>query len=156
MKSALIIFNGLKFPYYVVEYALAQIKQQNASLHNLFLKATKEISENYGFPSDLQVAEEITNREDAQKDDMNIINDHIKLVTDMARSEGVACTNKMITDCSLHEVLKLLNSFDSVYIDAGFDSESTSMLANNKFKLSELIARATVPVIVVAEDRSVS
>ena len=155
MKSALIIFNGLKFPYYLVEYALVQTKQQNATLHTLFLKAKKEISENYGFPSDLQVAQEITDREDAQKDDMSIINDHIKLVADMAKSVGVACTNKLITSCSLHDVLKLMNSFDNVYIDAAFDSESTSMLGNNKFKLSELIARAAVPVTVVAEDGSV-
>ncbi len=151
MKAALVIFNGIKFPYYLIEYALTEAKQQQASVHALFLKAKKEVSEGYGFPSDFNQAENVTDINDALEDDIRIINHHMKLATDMAQSEGVACTNELITECSLEDILKITETFDIVYIDGAYDDENTSMLSNNRFKLADLMKRASSPVKLVYE-----
>lgn len=152
MNSALVIFNGIKFPYYLMEYSLAQAKQQELQLHALFLKARKEISEGYGFPSDLKATEEKINIEDGENDDLRIINHHMKLAIDMAGSENVNCTTELITDCSLEDITKLIKNFDEVYVDTAYDDENTSMLGNTKFKLTDLIEQAPSKIKQVPED----
>ncbi len=152
MNSALVIFNGIKFPFYLMEYSLARAKQQESSLHALFLKAGKEISEGYGFPSDLKATEEKIDIEDGEKDDLRIINHHIKLAMDMASSENVICTTELITDCSLEKISVIIKNFNEIYVDTAYDDENTSMLGNTTFKLTDLIEQAPSKIKQVPED----
>ncbi len=154
MKSALIIFNGIKFPYNLMEFVLAHVKQEQIPLHVLFLKAQKGVSEGYGFPSDINQTEEIDGIKNAQKEDISLINHHMKLAVDMAAFEGITCTTQLITDCSLKEILKIIDNHDEVYVDAAFDDDNTSMLNSNKFSLKDLIAQASSPIKVVSKDDS--
>jgi hypothetical protein len=152
MNSALVIFNGIKFPYYLMEYSLARAKQQESSLHVLFLKAGKEITEGYGFPSDLKATEKKTAIEESEDDDLRIINHHMKLAIDMAASENVNCTTELITDCSLEKISTLIKNYDEIYVDSAYDDENTSMLGNNKFTLTNLIEQAPSKIKQVSED----
>lgn len=51
MESVLVIFNGIKFPYYLMEYSIAQAKGHLASLHALFVTAKEEKEEGIYFPA---------------------------------------------------------------------------------------------------------
>ncbi|MEO5998375.1 MAG: hypothetical protein ABIN89_16595 [Chitinophagaceae bacterium] len=155
MKSALVIFNGIKFPYYLMEYALAQAKENKAAMHLVFLRARKENSESYGFPSDLEATEEKSAVEDDEKYNREIIIHHMKLANDMVASEGITCKTELQTDCSIEEISHLMKNFDVVYIDADYDNENTSLLGNEKFSLSELIEEAPSKIKLVSEDGTV-
>lgn len=155
MKSALVIFNGIKFPYYLMEYALAQVKEHEAEVHVIFLRAREENSESYGFPSDMKATEEKTAVEDDEKYNRDIIIQHMNLANDMAASEGITCKTELLIDCSIGEISILMKNFDVVYIDADYDNENTSLLGNEKFSLSELIEEAPSKVKLVSEEGTV-
>jgi len=153
MKAILVIFNGIRFPYYLIEHAIAQAKEHTASLHALFLKAKEESGEGYGFPSDLDQAVSLTDAEDAGRDDKTIIRHHVKLAADMASTENVSFTSEVLTDSSLQETLKIVNGFGMVFLDAAYDDDSPSMLTNDRFTLKDLVEKASVPVKTISENR---
>lgn len=152
MKSVLVIFNGIKFPYYLMEYSIAQAKGHSASLHVLFVIAKEEKDKGYGFPSDLSQTETLTNSEDALQDDRKIIRHNIKLATSMAAEENIPCTTKILSGSSLAETLTVINKFDLVCLDSDYDDDTTSMLTNNRFTLNELMKQATSPVKLISDE----
>lgn len=154
MKSVLVIFNGIKFPYYLMDYAIAQAKYHHASVHALFLKAGKESSEGYGFPSDMAQAETLTNSEDALQDDEKIISKQMHLAEGMGEMENVTCTTEMMTDCSLKDMLELVKNHDLICLDVTFDDETPAMLTSNRFTSRELISQTSSPVKMVEEGKT--
>lgn len=152
MKSVLVIFNGIKFPYYLIEYSIAQAKAHAALLHVLFVIAKEEKDKGYGFPSDLSQTETLADSEDALKDDLKIIRHNMKLAADMAAEENIPCTTEILTGSSLEETLIVVNKFDLVCLDSEYDDDSDSMLTNNRFKLNDLVKQVTAPVKLVADD----
>jgi hypothetical protein len=152
MQSVLVIFNGIKFPYYLMEHAVSQAKAHSASLHAIFLRAKEETDEGYGFPSDLDQAVTLTDAENAESDDNRIIGDHMKLAAKIAETEGVTFTMALLTDSSLSEVLHIVNGFDLVFLDAAYDDDSTSMLTNKRFTAEHLVDQASVPVQLISKE----
>lgn len=151
MKSVLVIFNGIKFPYYLLEYALAQAKEQGSTLHALFLKAASETEEGYGFPNDLDQAETLTDAGDAQKDDEKIIGHQVKLTQDMAAGENVPCKTELRTDSTLEEILEVAKTADLLCLDAAYD-DSSFLLNNTRIDFTALKNQASCPVKLVSED----
>lgn len=154
MKSVLVIFNGIKFPYYLIEYGIAQAKYHHASVHALFLKAGKESSEGYGFPSDMAQAETLTSSEDALQDDKKIISKQMRLAKGMAEMENVSCTTELITDCSLKEMLEVVKNYDLICLDVAFDDQTPALLTSNRFTARELIGQTASPVKLVEEGKT--
>lgn len=152
MKSVLVIFNGIKFPYYLMEYSIAQAKAHAASLHVLFVTAKDEKEEGYAFPSDLSQTETLTDSEDALKDDIKIIRRNMKLAADMTAGENIPYTTDILPGSSLEETLTVVNKFDLVCLDSDYDDDTDSMLTNNRFTLKDLMKLATAPVKLVADD----
>lgn len=151
MKTVLVIFNGIKFPYYLLEFALAQAKERGASLHALFLKAARETEEGYGFPNDLDQAETLTDAEDAKEDDEKIIRQQMKLTQDTASVENINCKTELRTNSRLAEILQLVKNVDLLCLDAASD-DSPFLLNDDRIDFNELINQATCPVQVVSED----
>ncbi|MEJ7769759.1 MAG: hypothetical protein WKF89_18210 [Chitinophagaceae bacterium] len=151
MKSILVIFNGIKFPFHLMEYALKQAKSQSASLHALFLKGKEETSTGYGFPSDLGQAENVTDSEDAREDDEKIIRHHMKLSEDMAITESIPFTSAILANSSLTETTHLMKPFHMVLLDAAYDVETNSLLTNDRFTAQDLIEKSSSPVTLVSE-----
>ncbi|MEJ7738442.1 MAG: universal stress protein [Chitinophagaceae bacterium] len=151
MKSVLVIFNGIKFPYYLLEFALARAKEKNATLHALFLKAADEDTAGYGFPNDLDQAETLTDEADAKSDDEKIIRHQIKLTEDTAATENVSCKTELRTNSSLAEILQLSQNAELLCLNAGED-DSPSLLTDNRIDFNDVINQASCPVIMVSED----
>lgn len=152
MKSVLVIFNGIKFPYYLMEYSIAQAKGHSASLHVLFVTAKEEKEEGYVFPSDLSQTETLTDSEDALQDDRKIIRHNMKLATDMAAGENVPCTTEILPGSSLAETITVVNKFDLVCLDSDYDDETASMLTNNRFTLNDLMKQATAQIKLISDE----
>lgn len=133
--NAMVIFNGLSFPHHVADYALSKCKEKGMSLYALFL-AGREIEEGYIFPSDLDAAQNITDKEDAEKDDFRVIRSQMRLVEDMAKGEGVICRTELLRDPSLEDVIQKARDAQLVFVDPNF--RDTGLMTAN-FKMQELV-----------------
>jgi hypothetical protein len=139
MRQALVIFNGIRFSHSLVEKALAWAKQNSGGISALFL-ASHETEDQYAFPSDLDAAQKVTDKEDADQDDMRVIESQIKLMENMAKSEGVDFTSEIMVDRSLDEVLSKVRGASIIFIDAREEDEA-GLMEVRKFKMKELVER---------------
>lgn len=147
MKTALVILNGIRFPFYLVDNAVNWAKNNNAGLHALFIKAADEEDEGYIFPSDLDAAEDLSDTEDAEEGDVKVIQSQVKLLEDMAKTENIPFQSELLTDPSLEDILAIARAKDILFVDHDFDEPG--ILTVTGFKLRELIKKspATVEVI---------
>lgn len=138
MKQALIVFNGLKFPHYLAEYALSRVKGQSTSLLALFLVG-HETEEGYIFPSDLNAAQNVTDKEDAERDDLRVIQSRMQLLENMARSEGIACKTELMVDPELEDVLSKARNAEPIFIDANY--KDAGLMSAKSFDMDQFIAQ---------------
>jgi hypothetical protein len=149
MKKGYIIFNGIRFPYYLVDRAIAWAEKNKTALYAVFLKG-KEHEERYPFPSDLDASEKMTNKKDAEKDDEALIQDDMKLLGDMAKAKGVEIQAEVLYDPTKEEVLKKIKDAALVFVDSNADSDDIA--APTKFTLKELLEELKTPVEQVDEE----
>lgn len=134
MSKGLIIFDGIRFPHHVVDHAISWAKNNGASLKALFLFG-REYEEGYLFPNDLDEAQDVTDKEDAEKDDMRLINSHIRLLEGAAGS--VKFESEILVDPELDEVLLRASDAQAVFIDA--NHEETGLMPLTKFDYEDLL-----------------
>lgn len=144
MKSALVIFNGIRFPYYLVDHVIAWAKKNSAKLHALFIKAKHREKEGYVFPSDLDAAENLTGNEDLEQGDVAVIRDQMKLLKDMAKSENISLDSDLLTDPSLDDILGIAKKSDILFIDA--DDNESGILSVTRFTMKDLVKKSPCPV----------
>jgi hypothetical protein len=147
MKRALVIFNGIRFPFYLSDHAVAWAKNNTAHLHALFLKAEDEIKEGYIFPSDLDAAENLADADDTEKDNIKVIRSQMKLLAGMAITEKLSFTSELLTDLSLDDLIALTKETDTIFIDADYDR--AGILALRNFTIKDLVKKSRCPVEIV-------
>ena len=152
MKKAVVIVNGITFPFYLVDHAISWAKQEKASLHALFLTSGKEVQEGYAFPSDINLAETLTDRHDVAKDNNAILHDQMRLFTDMAKTEGITGSTELLNHPTLEQVLEKINQAPLLFIAPGYGD--TAQLAITRFRLQELIDQALCPVEIIQDKSS--
>lgn len=144
MKSALVIFNGIRFPYYLADHAIAWAKTNSGSLHALFIKAKEEVKEGYIFPSDLDAAENLADDEDTEKANILVIRSQIKVLEDMAKTENIPFRSEQLTDPVLEDILGMAKESDILFMDA--DYHETGILYATSFDMKELVKKSPCPV----------
>ena len=142
MQTIIAIFNGLDFSHHLAESAIAKAKSANTGLLALFL-AGHEKEEGYPFPNDLDEAQDMTDKKDAEKDDMRVIRSQMKLMDDMARAEKVNCNTELMVDPSLEDVLGKINAASLVLVNA---TEDGGVDAVTSFRMKDLIHQSQAPV----------
>lgn len=138
MKQALLIFNGIKYPYDLADQAIEWAKKNSLPLHAIFLSG-KEHEEQYPFPSDLDEAQADTDKRDAEYSDMLITESRMKLLADTASGEGVSCTSEILVEPTLEEVLDKSNDAEAIFINA--DQVGDVPMAVTGFDFKELVER---------------
>lgn len=137
MKTAIVIINGIKFPHFLIERAIAQAKKEGAQLHALFLTSGEEMPEEYAFPSDIDLAENITDTDDTEKDSMQILQSQLKLFKTMLKTENISGNAEQMNDASLEQVLEKTKSADIIFIAP--DYGEISLQAITRFSIQELV-----------------
>lgn len=137
MAQALIIFNGLRFSHPLVDKAFAWAKQNSGSVLVLFL-ISRETEDQYAFPSDLDAAQKATDKRDAEQSDMRVIESQIRLMENMARTEGIKFTSEILVDTSLNDTLSKADGASIIFVDTREDDEG-SLMRVRKFKMKELV-----------------
>lgn len=134
--KALIIFNGIRFPHHVVDKAFAWAKENSGSVHVLFL-AGRETEEQYPFPSDLDEAQDATDKSDAEQDDLRVLESHIQLLENMAANDKLSCTTEIMVEPSIEAALAKAKEADIIFVEA--DYEDVGLMSVNNFKFQDLI-----------------
>jgi hypothetical protein len=149
MKTALVIVNGIKFPYFLADDAIAWAKKEGAHLHALFLTSGEEMPEEYAFPSDIDLANTLTDIRDTEKDSAIIMRDQMNLFKNMAKTEGVTSEAELLNDPTLEQVLELTAGPVLLFVAPGYGD--TAQLAVTRFRLQEVIDNAHCEVKIVAD-----
>ena len=152
MKKALVIFNGIEFPYYLVDHAIQWALKNEATLHGVFIHTDKEPPEGYVFPSDIDPAEKMYDKDDAEKANVNVIHSQVKLFIDMAKGKDVLATTEELTNPHLNDIIKITSSADILLIDEAFDK--AYILGVTRFDLKEIKAKSNCRVEVINDDKN--
>jgi hypothetical protein len=147
MKTILIIINGIQLPYHVVNYAIAEAKKNSFAIFALFLKAEREKSSGYGYPSDLSTTDRPDADEDAITDDEKIIEDNINLIKNIIESEKIPYKSSVRTNASLKEVIEISQTADLIIADEKFND---SLFGQHKFSLDKLKNKVSIPVHIIS------
>ena len=149
MKACLIIFGGISFPYRLIDRAVAWSKASDAMLHSLFIVG-KETEEGYPFPSDLDAAENLTNKENVIQIDVEIIKSQMKFMNDAGRAGSISTKSDVLVDPSLEAVMEKVRGAKMLFISANY--EEIASLSDLSFEIKDLIDQAPCPVEKVSEN----
>lgn len=137
MSTATVIFNGIRFPFYLMDGAISWAKKNKAELHAIFLQSSSQEREDYAFPSDIDAAEKLTDETDAAQSNEKIILNYIKLVKDMCNTEHLKCNIERLKNSTLDEVIEKLKTSDRIFLDE-VEDQNPSPLSNTNFTMQEL------------------
>ena len=144
MKTGLVVFNGIRFPFYLADQVIAWAKKNGGSIHALFIKAEHREKEGYVFPSDMDAAEDLTGTADVEHGDVRIIRSQIKLLEDMAKTQNIPFRSELLTDPSLDDMLARAKRSDILFIDA--DDNESGILSVTSFRMKDLVKKSPSPV----------
>ncbi len=105
--------------------------------------------EDYAFPSDIDLAQNVTNEQDAEKDSLKIFYDQKELFSSMLKAEGITGDAEILNDPTLGRVLKKAEGVELLFIAPGYGE--TAQLAITRFSMQDLIDEAPCAVEVVNE-----
>ncbi len=133
----------------MADYAIGWASRNKISVEALFLKSGKEKEEGYAFPSDLDAAEKLKTRKDAEKDDRQLIRDYQKLLTDLGKEKNVQVSTTVIVDPSVDDVVAKTKDATIVFVDASYDPEDPSSPVD--FTIEDFQKKSKVRIEVVRE-----
>jgi hypothetical protein len=151
MKTSLVIFNGIQFSYYQVDRAIDWAEKNKGDLHGLFVYSDKEPPEGYIFPSDIDPAENLYNKKDAERNNENVIVSQIKLFKDMSKTKGISAYTEKLLNPSVEEILEITEGAEIVFVDEKY--EKALLLACTSFKLKDLVKQSKCPVEMVNDKK---
>jgi Fic family protein len=147
MKSITVLLYGIEIPYTVIDAAIAECKNIKSSMQVIIVYPRKEEKPGYIFPSDLAMAETLTNEEDALEDDKNIIESNIQLIQQMSLADDVQITSHIRTSFSKEELKSLTATTQKLFVDAKIDKHLVE--GNEYLSLSDIKALADCEVMVI-------
>lgn len=114
MPLAILLFNGIHFSSNVMEAGIQWAKKNKAPLRALFIFQAEQ-SEGYGFPSDLDIAQESSSTKDANADDRNIIKSSMEILQHACKNENVELQSTLLENPTDEEIIRLLIPADYVF-----------------------------------------
>ena len=151
MKTALVIFNGIQFHYYLSDRAFEWAAGNEGDLRGLFIHSDKEPAEGYIFPSDMDPAENLYGKKDAEKSNEGVIRAQIKLFSDMAKGKNISVLTEELINPALEDVLGITEGAQVLFIDSDYDN--AALLASTSFEMKDLIEESKCPVEMVYDKR---
>lgn len=150
MKKILVVFNGAKFAYHVLEQAIAIARQDNSLLVGIFLRPPTSSETIYPFINDLALTGSSYYLQDASVEDAAIIKTNVTLFRDTCGGASVNHSIHLDKGTPVNELLKESVFADLIVIDAMADLY-TNIPGLLTPSLRELLADSHCPVLVVHE-----
>lgn len=152
MKNGLVIVNGIKLPYFLTDHAIAWAKKEGGRLKALFLSSGKEMPEGYTWPSDIDLAETMTDISDTEKASIKIIRDEMNLFRNLLKGEKIDGEVEYMVDPTLDKVLEKAKTASIMFMAPGYGE--TAQLAITDFSLQELADKSPCPVEAITDQNN--
>ena len=149
MPRAILLFNGIYFSFTAVGRAFAWARQNGGTIEAIFLKAKNEDEEGYGFPSDLDAAENLYTEKDAENADEQIIRNHIHILEREAVVERIPLKTSLLIDPSMPELLAKCAQAEFVFIPRKLEKKDLLCIDINIGQLGKSIK---VPFEIIEEN----
>lgn len=146
MPSIAVIFSGLQLSYQVLDKAFEKARAKGASLQVLFL-SEEPVEEGYFFPSDIDAAESLTDADDAEADDRELLRSKIRLIKDKAKASGIDVSIQVNDNPSVDSILEMVGNAAVIYVDGSTVSREGA--ADQLFDPEALSRKTACPVEVV-------
>ncbi|MET0461731.1 MAG: hypothetical protein ABW007_01200 [Chitinophagaceae bacterium] len=123
MEKAYILFNGIQYPFEVVDAAMSWAVQRKATLVALFVHAAEAPKEGYIFPSDLDAAENIHTTREASSSHQAIISSNMNMLRNEAHRNNVPLDVKELVDPQDDELLTILTGADMLFASSKMEDQ---------------------------------
>ena len=133
---ASILFNGIQYPFHLVDEAIGWAKAHHASIRGIFIKSADEVKEGYIFPSDLDAAENLTDHNDTENANVEVIRKNMEILKGAASTAKIDCSTELLTDPDTAELKQLIGDSDRLFVDENF--EKSGILKSTSFDLDML------------------
>ena len=137
MEKAFIIFNGIQYPFPVVEAAISFVRQSKAILVALFVRAKDAPAEGYLFPSDLDAAENANTRDDANASHEAVLESNMRMLEHEAGRQDVSLHIKTLIEPSDDDLMDELK--DAVMIFAADNLEQQGILTVDSIDWARMV-----------------
>jgi hypothetical protein len=151
MSTATLLFRGPALPYHVLDYAIAWARENEGSLHAIFLVPGELPEEGYPFPNDLDEAEDMTTERDSERGIREIIQEEIRFIEKRCKASHIPVTSDMMFSPTLENVVDSLSDSEVVFIDKKAEEETDDEMSQLPFNISDLLRRASRQVVPVGE-----
>lgn len=146
MNFATLLFPGNFVPYHVVDYAINWAKENEVALLVLFVLNTHVTREGYVFPSDLDMAEELTTVADADRGVRAIAGNEIRYIEKRAGAAHIPLKCEILYSPSVKNLFSKLNRSDVVFIDKDLD-DHPDLLEGLDFSIDDIREKTTTGIM---------
>lgn len=152
MKTAGVVFNGIQFPFTLMDQAVLWARNNKASLHALFLISDQVGLGEFNSADTAEAMDPQLKKDEAQKNTETYLVHQRKLVEDTAAVEKINCITEIRKNPSLAEILKTSENWDILFLDADADP-AHSLHAVTSFTMEELMEHSACNVAWVHKDK---
>lgn len=116
MAKGVVLFNGIRFPFSLIDASFDWAKERAGSLTALYMISNEAYEEEYIFPSDLDVAESFFTDADSVSADMNIVQSNLQMLKHRAETDGILLQSQLITNPSEEKLNEIVKEYDVIFM----------------------------------------
>jgi hypothetical protein len=152
MKTAGVVFNGIQFPFTLMDQAILWARNNRASLHAIFLISDETGLSGLNLADNARAMDEQLKKEESQKNTETYLTHQRKLVEDTAAVEKIPCLTEIRQNPAISDILSISEKWDILFLDADADP-AHSLHAVRNFTMEELMERSACNVAWVHKDK---
>ena len=147
MKKKVVLIYETDINYNALDLAIAACKKWETDLEVIFIYAEKDEKPGYGFPSDLSLAQTVTDEKDIWQDDTALILQEAKLIHEKAGFENIVVAIAAYKKLSVATLQKKVDEAVEVYVDASMNKNVIH--EGEHFSINNIQVTTTCPVVLV-------
>jgi hypothetical protein len=152
MSTATMLFKGPALPYHVLDYAISWARENEGSLHALFVVPGNMPEEGYPFPNDLDEAEDMMTERDSQKGLREIIQQEIRYLERRCNASHIPVSSEMLFSPSMQKVVESISSSEIIFIDKKVEEErDDDEMSQVDFRIGDLLRKSSRQVVSIGE-----
>jgi hypothetical protein len=125
MTKAAVLFNGIRFPFKVIDRAFEWCKKEKGSMLGVFLLAEEADPEGYIFPSDIDAAEDISDASDSVSDNEKVVESQINMLKNRAATEQIKFQSIVLYDPEEELLSDTLQGCEYIFVAEDVDELSS-------------------------------
>ena len=125
MTKVAVLFNGIRFPFKVIDRAFEWCKKENGLMLAVYLLAEDADPEGYIFPSDIDAAEDISDDDDSVSDNEKVVKSHINMLKNRAAAEQITFQSIVLHDPEEELLSDTLQGYEYIFVAEDVDELSS-------------------------------